>query len=258
VRVVILTSIRRGYASTCLPVLCSSPRIEVARVVLSAAAAPGGGHGLRRQLRKARKIGPFGALNGLRLRGWYAHKGVEDIADVAGRHGVPLVETETVNSRGTRDAFGEADADLGLSLGNGYIESSVFTLPRHGMVNVHNELLPEFQGAQSIIWPIHEGVEETGFTIHQIDEHIDTGEILYQERLPIRFDPTLRETVERNLEESRARVPEAMRLVCEDYEQLKARAIRQKRGKSYTTPTIRQFLRMRKNHAQMYRRATAL
>ncbi len=216
-----------------------------------------GGRGLRRQLRKARKIGPFGALNGLRLRGWYTHKNVEDIAAVAERHSIPLVETETVNSQGTRDAFRECDADLGLSLGNGYIDSSVFTLPRYGMVNVHNELLPEFQGAQSIIWPIYEGVEETGFTIHQIDEHIDTGEILYQERLPIQFYPTLRETVERNLEKSRSRVPEAMRLVCENYEQLKARAIRQERGRAYTTPTLRQFIRMRRNHAQMYRRATA-
>ena len=60
------------------------------------------------------------------------------------------------------------EADLGLALGNGFIGPSIFTIPCFGMVNIHSEMLPEFRGAQSFIWPIYEGVGWMGFTIHQI------------------------------------------------------------------------------------------
>jgi methionyl-tRNA formyltransferase len=254
-RVLVLTSVRSGYASRCLPTLCSSPQIDVVKVVLSTETNPNKKRAFWRKIRKIRKIGLVGALNGLRLRGWYVDKNAEDIAVVAGRYGVPLVETATVNSESTRAIVKETDVDLGLSLGNSYIASSVFSLPKYGMINIHTELLPQFQGAQSIIWPIYEGVDQTGFTIHQIDEYIDTGQILFRKKCPIRFFPTLRETVERNLEMTRSQVPDALRLVCEDYERLKAQAIKQGKGKSYTTPSLWQFLRMLKNHRKMYRRA---
>lgn len=254
-RVLVLTSIRSGYASRCLPALCSSPQIDVVKVVLSTETNLNKKRSLRRRTRKIRKIGLVGALNGLRLRGWYADGNAEDIAVVAERHGVQLVETEAVNSESTRAIFKKANVDLGLSLGNGYIASSVFSLPKYGMINIHTEVLPRFQGAQSIIWPIHEGIGQTGFTIHQIDEHIDTGEILFRKECPIRFFPTLRETVERNLETTRSQVPDALRFVCENYERLKPQAIKQGKGKSYTTPSLSQFLRMLKNHREMYRRA---
>ena len=65
------------------------------------------------------------------------------------------------------------------------------------MVNIHTEILPDFKGASSIIWPIYKKIKTTGFTIHQIDKKIDNGKILYQERYAIDFYPTLEETVKK-------------------------------------------------------------
>lgn len=61
----------------------------------------------------------------------------------------------------------------------------ILTLPRYGCVNVHASLLPELRGAAPINWAIIRGYTETGITIMQMDEGMDTGAILLQEGLPI-------------------------------------------------------------------------
>ena len=250
-RLVILTSIRRGYASRTLPVLCANPRLNVVRLVLAHNAEPDFSKALARKTRKTIRIGLLGALNGVRLRDWYKDEEVDDIEEVCRKHHVEIMETDHTNSKRTVELLKESSADLGISLGNGYISSSIFSLPTYGMINVHTEILPRFQGAYSIIWPIYEGIQETGFTIHQIDNHIDTGPILFQEKYPIVLHSTLRETVERNLDTARAHVPHAIEYVCENYVQLRDSAEIQQRGRPYTTPTIYQFLRMMRNHRKM-------
>ena len=121
------------------------------------------------------------------------------------------------------------------------------------MINLHTEILPDFQGAQSVIWPIYERRKETGYTIHQIDNGIDTGEIIYQEKYPIQFFPTLKETVRKNLDKTRVKFPTAISFVCDNYVALKAAATSQSKGKYYTTPSFSQYLKMVKNNYSMYR-----
>ena len=169
-------------------------------------------------------------------------------------HGVRVIESPVINSDETRAIFHELDVDLGLSLGNGYIAKSVFSIPRCGMINIHAEVLPDFQGAPSVIWPIHENLETTGYTIHQIDKGIDTGEILLLRQYPIELRRTLRETVEANVARSNQDIPVDMCRVVANYGAVKAAATVQSGGSSYTTPSCREFLRMRRNHARMARR----
>ena len=201
------------------------------------------------------RISPLGALNGLRIRSWFADPDAPDLRDVAATYGVNLVETPLTNCVETRQLLAEANADLGVSLGNSLIGPSVFSIPGYGMVNVHMELLPEVRGGRSVLWQIFSKSTHTGFTIHQVDRSLDTGEILYQERHAIRLWPTLAETVRETLAAMRDRIPDALRRVCEDYPTLKVKSIPQGTGKSYTTPTFRQFLVMLKNHRDMYRAA---
>lgn len=249
-RVVALTSFERGFASLAVPGLADHD-VEIARVVV---AAPAAGRG--RQLQKVRRIGVLGALNGIRMRGWYgeqtrARLGLEEI----GALGFDVVRTPSVNSDETAAAFASADADLGLSLGTGYIQPRVFSIPRHGMVNVHHELLPEFPGAQSVIWPIHEGVAQTGYTIHRIDETIDGGAILVREERPIEFRGSLRETVVHNHARSWELSVEGLRRVLSNWDDAVANARPQTRARGFTTPTARQFARMVSNHRRLAREA---
>jgi phosphoribosylglycinamide formyltransferase-1 len=53
------------------------------------------------------------------------------------------------------------------------------------IVNVHPSLLPVFPGAHAVEDALAAGVDETGATVHLIDEGIDTGTVLRQERVPV-------------------------------------------------------------------------
>src|ERR1700712_17782 len=57
--------------------------------------------------------------------------------------------------------------------------------PRLGCLNVHASLLPELRGAAPAQWAVARGLRETGVTIMQMDEGLDTGDIRLQKRLPI-------------------------------------------------------------------------
>ncbi len=251
-RVVILTGQRFGPASLCLPLLSQQSGVQVCAVVFNERRRVSRWKRLKRDLKKVWRIGPLGAWVGLRMRPWYAFPEAEDLFAVAQRLGVPVRTTPLIQSDATRRMFREADADLGLSLGNGYIHPTVFSIPRLGMLNVHGEILPDYQGAASVIWPIYEGRAETGFTIHRIDDRIDTGPIVYQERFPILFRDTLEATVRASVAETNRRVPPAVARVVANFSRFAAGQSVQTGGKSYTTPTWGQYRQMLRNHARLW------
>jgi phosphoribosylglycinamide formyltransferase-1 len=56
---------------------------------------------------------------------------------------------------------------------------------RQAVVNVHPSLLPRFPGAHAVEEALAAGVGETGATVHYVDEGVDTGPVLRQERVPV-------------------------------------------------------------------------
>jgi phosphoribosylglycinamide formyltransferase 1 len=59
------------------------------------------------------------------------------------------------------------------------------------MINIHPSLLPAYRGLHAIEQAMTAGVAETGVTVHVVDEDVDTGPILLQERVPIHPGDTL-------------------------------------------------------------------
>jgi phosphoribosylglycinamide formyltransferase-1 len=53
------------------------------------------------------------------------------------------------------------------------------------VINVHPSLLPEFPGAHAVADQLAAGVRESGVTVHVVDEGVDSGPILLQERVPV-------------------------------------------------------------------------
>lgn len=254
-RVLILTSSLNGSAAVYIPSLVGDQGFDIVGVIRTKGVSSRRKRRVARKLRKTMKIGIVGAINGMRIREWFRPKDAPNLKDLCVGFSIPFFECHFTASDETRAHFRELDADLGLSLGNGYIPKSVYSLPRCGMINVHTEILPRFQGAQSVVWPIYERTYETGFTIHQINRRIDCGRILLVQSRPIEFYPTLRETVERNLYETRRRVPQALCEVVNNYERCRERAQLQTVGCSYTTPTFRQFVRMLRLNREMYKQS---
>jgi methionyl-tRNA formyltransferase len=246
--------VRYGAHGAILRAVVGQPGIELCRLVLSENITSSKKQHWTRKARKLRRIGLLGGLVGLRIRRWNADTPTEDICEVARELTIPVERTPRYNCERTRELFRRADVDLGIALGTGILKPRLFSIPKLGMINVHGDVLPRFRGGTSVIWPVYEGVGETGFSIHKIDKGIDTGDILHVERFPIRFEPTLRGTYRRNVAEIRSRVPATLARVLGDFEKIAADAAPQPGGTTYTTPSFRQFLQMRRQNRRLYRR----
>jgi methionyl-tRNA formyltransferase len=70
------------------------------------------------------------------------------------------------------------------------LPKEILTLPTYGCINIHASLLPFYRGAAPINWAIIRGETQTGITIMQMDEGMDTGAVLLQESVVIGPDDT--------------------------------------------------------------------
>jgi methionyl-tRNA formyltransferase len=252
-RVAVLTSNPLGRPGLVLEAIAALPNIEVVCLIVSDNS--GVKRNRARLLRKVFKVGILGALNGIRIRSFYADSEKSDAREVASRLAIPIIIVPKVGDPLVRSTLEHLNVDLGLSLGNPFIPSRTFSAPRFGFVNYHGELLPEYPGAISVIWPLYFGLTTTGFTIHSVVRAIDGGEILYQERYPIRFGNSLKDTIRQTLDYSGRQAPEAFAELLANWEAYwKARRPNQP-TQHFTTPTLWQFLRIMRNHRRLAKQA---
>lgn len=66
----------------------------------------------------------------------------------------------------------------------------VWDMPSHGTYNLHGSLLPRYRGAAPINWAIINGDRHTGVTSFKLKHEIDTGDLMFQEKLEITEDDT--------------------------------------------------------------------
>lgn len=256
-RIVILTSAKQGTASYMLPILVENG-VNVVGVLYSKQIRKSGASYIKKKWSKLLRIGLLGALNGIRMRRWYG-KGVEnyapskDISLLCRELGVRFFEIDSFYTTEVAAVLHELAADLGISLGNGYIPSRVFSTPRLGMINIHGEELPEYKNAQSVIWQLYNGSCHTGFTIHEINKEIDGGRILMTRKIPLQFRPSLADTVSYNCSEILKHATDGLVEVVNNFESFCENAKAQGSGRSYTTPTIFQFIRILKNYRKLKR-----
>ncbi len=90
---------------------------------------------------------------------------------------------------------------------------SVFTIPSFGSINLHASLLPRYRGAAPINRAIIQGEKETGVTTFFLEEGVDTGKILLQERTAIGGEETAGELHDRLSELGAGVVLETVRLI---------------------------------------------
>ena len=70
------------------------------------------------------------------------------------------------------------------------LAKTILELTPYGCINVHASLLPKYRGAAPIQWSIIEGEAVTGVTTMQMDEGLDTGDMLLKTEVPIAEDET--------------------------------------------------------------------
>lgn len=97
-------------------------------------------------------------------------------------------------------------ADLQIVVAFRMLPEAVWNMPPMGTLNLHGALLPKYRGAAPINWAIINGETETGITTFLLKHEIDTGDILFQERIPIGPDETAGELYEKMMHQGAALV----------------------------------------------------
>jgi len=82
------------------------------------------------------------------------------------------------------------------------------------IVNVHPSLLPSFPGARAVEEQLAAGVTESGATVHIVDEGVDSGPILAQERVPVLEGDTPETLHERIKQVEHELLPKVVRELC--------------------------------------------
>lgn len=255
-KIAIITSSDRGTAAHHLPVLIQNSQCKISMVIVSDAEILDKKKYYKRKLIKLKKIGILGTLNGIRMRKWFDEDikkllAINSLKEICQQNNIPYHQVPSVNSPLTFNLINNANIDLGVSLGNGYISKKIFTAFTKGMINIHHEELPNYQNASSVIWQLYNGSRFTGFSVHKIDTKIDTGDILYQERVPIIFKNTLAETVSVTFISILEHSARGLVKVINNFDFLFSNAVPQGKGSSYTTPTIWEFFKIKKQYKKL-------
>ena len=101
---------------------------------------------------------------------------------------IPVLQPTNLKSEAFNKALQALRPDLQIVVAFRMLPEVVWRLPKLGTFNLHASLLPDYRGAAPINWAIINGETETGVTTFFIDDKIDTGEIILQEKVAITPD----------------------------------------------------------------------
>lgn len=106
--------------------------------------------------------------------------------EVGARLGVEVTKFRHVNDDYAVASIAAANVDWLYIIGWSQIAGpAVLSAPRRGVLGMHPTLLPVGRGRASVPWAIIKGLAETGVSMFQLDEGVDTGPLLGQVRIPI-------------------------------------------------------------------------
>jgi methionyl-tRNA formyltransferase len=108
----------------------------------------------------------------------------------AEENGIEVLQPANLNSDDFISRLSQLKADLQVVVAFRILPEVVWNMPRLGTFNLHASLLPHYRGAAPINWSIINGETATGVTTFFIDHDIDTGKIIFQEKVSIREDET--------------------------------------------------------------------
>lgn len=109
---------------------------------------------------------------------------------MARQFSIPVYRTKDINATNTLDLIRGLDPSLLVSVFfNQILGKELFGIVKD-CVNIHPAYLPAYRGVSPVFWALANDEPYAGVTVHYIDEGIDTGDIIYQQKIPISLDDT--------------------------------------------------------------------
>lgn len=114
--------------------------------------------------------------------------------------GIPVLQPKNLKSPEFVEVLKGYRPDLQVVVAFRMLPEIVWSMPTIGTFNLHGSLLPKYRGAAPINWAVIRGERETGVTTFFIKHEIDTGDILFQKKLPIGENETAGELHDRMMQ----------------------------------------------------------
>ena len=112
------------------------------------------------------------------------------VKQTAEANGIPVYQPRTLRDGSSDELIKSLAPDIIVVVAYGcIIPPQLLHVAKYGCINLHVSLLPKYRGSAPIQWAVLNGDTETGVTIMQLDEGLDTGDILYVQ--PVAIDPDM-------------------------------------------------------------------
>jgi methionyl-tRNA formyltransferase len=110
---------------------------------------------------------------------------ISPVKEFAQKNNLLLLQPENLKDADFQNTLRNLKADLFIVIAFRILPEAVWKMPPLGTFNLHASLLPQYRGAAPINRAIMNGEKETGITTFFLDEHTDTGRIIYTEKIEI-------------------------------------------------------------------------
>ena len=113
------------------------------------------------------------------------HLQMSAVKKYALEHNLPVLQPSNLKDPAFSEQLQALQPDLQVVVAFRMLPMSVITAAKYGTINLHASLLPQYRGAAPINWAVANGETETGVTTFFIEQKLDTGNIIFQEKTPI-------------------------------------------------------------------------
>ena len=136
------------------------------------------------------------------------------VKEFSSGYGLKVLQPEKLKEEAFVNELRSLNANLQIVVAFRMLPEIVWRMPELGTFNLHASLLPQYRGAAPINWAIINGEKETGATTFFIRHEIDTGEIIFSEKVQIMPDETFGELHDKLMETGAELVLKTVRAIA--------------------------------------------
>ncbi len=169
---------------------------------------------------------------------------------IATKRSIPFQIINNVNDPSFVEHIKKINPDLMISFSAPQvIKEPLLSYSKHGIINVHGSLLPDYRGLMPSFWYLHNDEETGGATVHYMSKHIDDGSIIMQDQISLKECKSILEVMNRTKELGGRLMVEAI-LAIENQTVVPKPNISSE-GRYFTWPTTEQAKEFRRNKKRL-------
>jgi methionyl-tRNA formyltransferase len=133
-----------------------------------------------------KKLSKIGIIKDPTILGYAESKGIE------------VKKIKSPNNKEFREYLQSLNLDIIINQSQSFIKKELLDIPKIGVLNRHNALLPKNRGRLTPFWVLYKGENETGVSIHFVEESLDSGDIIVQKKYRVSEKDTFNTLVKKN------------------------------------------------------------